>query len=287
MRQKGFAHLFVIIAIFIIGLGGVGYSIYKKTTERNQSQQVSETIPTEENQTPALSPTSDQKPTPLSKPKITSTNTPVPTTQSYNGVCDVITLAGSNPNEVVLTYSLTSSGGRYMKEARWDLNNDGQWDHDFSSSNAQVTTNLTSGNSKTVRLQLKLSDNTFTNACIKNISAPSGTWITIWGYVFSDNNCSGFMDSSESGIVDVPVRITKISDYSTYGTTNTDGGGKFSYNSLLNELIEMTVTMTSPSGYKSHPTHIIGSSLMGYGKNTNVQMNIPQVPYASVGQCSF
>ena len=95
------------------------------------------------------------------------------------------------------------------------------------------------------------------------------------------------MDSSESGIDSVPVRITKTSDYSTYGTANTDGSGKYSYTTLLNDLIEMTVTMTSPSGYKSHPTHVIGNSLMGYGKNTNVQMNIPQVPNASVGQCSF
>jgi len=66
-----------------------------------------------------------------------------------------------------------------MKEARWDLDNNGTWDHDFSSSNAQVTTNLIAGSNKTVRLQLKLSDDTFTDVCAKNVTSPPGTWITI------------------------------------------------------------------------------------------------------------
>jgi len=138
-----------------------------------------------------------------------------------------------------------------------------------------------------VRLQLKLNDDTLSDVCTKSVTALSGTWVTIWGYVFSDDNCNSIKDGAENGISGVPVRITKTSDWSTYATTNTDGGGKFSYTTLLNSLIEMTVNMTSPSGYKSHPTHVVLSSLMGYGKNTNVQKDIPQVPYASVGQCSF
>jgi len=95
------------------------------------------------------------------------------------------------------------------------------------------------------------------------------------------------MDSPESGIGNVPVRITNVSNYSTYATVNTDGSGKFTYTTLLSELIEMTADMVSPSEYSSHPTHVAGSHLMGYEKNTNVQINIPQVPNANVGQCSF
>lgn len=298
--NRGVVHLLLLIIIPILILvivGGVVYNSYKKGSKNesvmqnedlgnSSSQDSSQDLEVDEKTATSPTPTT-QKSTPTSKPIKLPTNTPTSTTQSYTGVCQVNVLAGSNPNEVVLTYGLTASDGRYMKEARWDLDNNGQWDHDFNSANAQVTTNLSGGNNKTVRLQLKLSDDTLTGVCTKSVTTPSGTWITIWGHVFSDNNCSGFMDEYESGIANVPVRITNTSNYSTYATTNTDGSGKYSYTTLLNDLIEMTVSMTSPPGYKSHPTHVIGSNLMGYGKNTNVQKNIPQVPYASVGQCSF
>jgi len=296
--NRGFIQLapLIVIPILILAIvGGIFYQSYKKdkvsntiSTNKNVGNPSMEE-PRNENEdiSPTPSVMNTVTPNPTKNPTKMPSKAATPTPQSSTGKCEITVLAGSNPNEVVLTYGLYNSGGRYMKEARWDLDNNGQWDHEFSASNARITINLTSGEGKTVRLQLKLSDDTLTDVCTKNITAPTGTWITIWGYVFSDNNCSGFMDSSESGIAGVPVRITKTSDYSTYGTADTDGNGKFSYSTLLNEQIEMTVTMTSPPGYKSHPTYVAGNYLMGYGKNTNVQINIPQVPYSSVSQCSF
>jgi len=298
--NRGFfnlAPLLVIPTILILTVVGVFfYQSYKKSkaiktilTDKNvgnssiQEEPQSNLVNEDGNLSPT--PTVPRQETPILTKKPTNTATPIP--QSFTGTCEIIVLTSSNPNEVVLTYGLSNAGGRYMKEARWDLDNNGQWDQDFSSSNNRITINLTAGGSKTVRLQLKLSDGTLTDVCIKNVTAPTGTWVTIWGYVFSDDNCNGFRDGSESGIAGVSVRIHRTSDYSVYGTADTDGSGKYSYSTLLNGQIELTVTMTSPPGYKSHPTYVAGNYLMGYGKNTNVQINIPQVPYSSVNQCSI
>lgn len=63
----------------------------------------------------------------------------------------------------------------------------------------------------------------------------SKTPVNFLGLIIDDKNCNGVQDSGEGGIKDITVNLFKMPGDSAHGNEKTDGVGRYSYNTSIDE----------------------------------------------------
>lgn len=235
---------------------------------------------------PSQSPKSSPKPSPTPTTKPTSTPKPTPTPQPTPKklTCNISSFAGGkDPLSVGLSYSdINLSGSNYATGLKWDFDNDGNWDSETIAGTIDHT--FSKEGSHTIRLQVKISDGSFTDICTKTISVPQGINVTLSGQVYSDNNCSDSKDPGEGGVAGLSMDIEKLPERDKWDTVTSDSNGnyKFSRNIQSDYSLNVEPYFVAPTGYKIHKW--AGSVILN-SSNKSVTLDIPLVPAEVSGSC--
>lgn len=302
MSQKGFAPIYLLVALAVVSVVGIIY--FKgpgsvKNTQEQASVLTISTSPTPQllaikgKLSPTAKPTSSIKLslTPTTVPTTTSISTPTPPAEKNTCAVNVIygKLGGgaSDPLLVTLVAAFTSSNGAYLAEAQWDFDGNGSWDTDSKSLNGNMEHTYPQAGTFTPKLQVKGSDGSMTGVCNGSLTVPSGTTVRLTGRVYADINCNNTPEPSESGIAGATVQIMKMPEYSVFATLTTDNNGyyNFSQNVQPNDALSVSPTFGAvPSGYKSNP-YFNASVFALNSSQSSINVDIPLVPYANLGAC--
>lgn len=120
---------------------------------------------------------------------------------------------------------------------------------------------------------------------VTSAPAPKTIQVSISGKVYRDEDCNSGMSPSESGISGVEVDI-----YQNHNTKlavlTTDANGNYQYSKEINEdeTIVLEAHNVAPSGYKIYDDIDYSDVNKSF---PNVVINLPRVPYESLGNCSL
>ena len=265
MREKGFAHLYLIISLVVIGVVGVVYirqnlsTKVEQTTDSAQEESASPSATTSPTNKPYPPATKTVTPTPTkAKTSPTQTVTPTtkptssPTSSSTKNTCDINVIYGklgggsSDPLLVTLVYAYNSRNGAYMTGAQWDFDGNSSWDTDMSQSNGTIEHTYSSGGIYNVKLQLKGSDGTTTDVCSKSVTLAGVVDVTLKGQVYKDINCNKNKDSGDTGIAGVKMSVDSNGQVLDYVTT--DSSGNYSFTKKVSPEVSLPLTL-GPADY--------------------------------------
>lgn len=308
MSQRGFTAVIILIAILIAGAIGAAFYIKQRqeskpnfqkenitplpTPKLTQPATESTIHPSATSSAPTPQPTNTQAPPliPTNTPTKTPTNTPTPAPQSSCGINALATpldpsSSFDNPLTILLTYSATPVGNKYMTGAQWDFDGNGSWDTDMSQANGSIAHTFPANGNYNVKLQLKMSDGEITPVCSKTVTVPMGITVKLTGQVFSDANCNGMQEPSEQGVAGVTINIFRIPEFSLYTTLASDASGYYN----LTRIIDSQGSLSIQPGDVAAPGYKISADRHTVTLNSaqsSFNQNLPQVPNESVGLCS-
>lgn len=313
MGQRGFVPIIILICVLIAVV--IGTTLYIKQRRIDQNAKLNLTSQKENttaspsasttNNSPtikltpsptqsALHPTtapSTPTPQPVNTPAPTPINTPTPTPQSSCGINALATpldpsSSFDNPLTILLTYSATPTGNKYMTGAQWDFDGNGNWDTDMTQSNGSIAHTFPSNGNYNVKLQLKMSDGEITPVCNKTVTVPMGLTVRLTGQVFSDTNCNGMQEPNEQGIPGVTINIFRMPEFSLYTTVTSDNNGYYN----LTRIIDPQGSLSIQPGDVAAPGYKIsagGHTVTLNSTQSSFNQNLPQVPYEKMGLCSY
>jgi PKD repeat protein len=171
-----------------------------------------------------------------------------------------------------------------MSGAQWDFDGNGSWDTDMSQANGTTTHVYSNNGTYTVKLQLKMSDGTTTNICSKSVTVPSGFNVKMTGRVYEDVNCNDMQEPDEKGISGVTVSFYLMPSWTHYADVTSDSNGYYELSRNLSPGDSLTIqpANVAPAGYKIHDD---GHTITLNAAQPSINMDLPQVPASSVGQC--